>query len=67
MYYLRAEGDFFWIYFLVGLVLVGILAVLSCAFGTCLFMFGSAVALKFVEEALKNVDNLPEMMKSKAN
>ena len=66
-YYLRAEGDFFYFYFTVAMFLLFSLIFATCIAGSCLFMGGSTMALKQIEEVLKNVDNLPEMMKNKAN
>ena len=39
---------------------------LACLMGSCLFMGGSFTALKMIDDLLKNLDNLPEMMRAGA-
>ena len=43
-----------------------ILFIFTITVGSCLFLAGSTVALKGVEEMLNNLDKLPEMMRQGA-
>ena len=66
-YYLKAEGQFLWGYLMIGIIAALTFAGFSCVLGSCLFMGGSFTALKLIEDLTKNFDNIPEMMKQKAN
>ena len=62
-YYLREEGDFLYYYMMAIIVMFFVILALACLVGSCLFMGGSFTALKMIEDLLKNLDNLPEMMR----
>ena len=62
-YYLKDEGDFLYYYIMAILIFGGVVLALACLVGSCLFMGGSFTALKMIEDLLKNLDNLPEMMR----
>ena len=66
-YYLKAEGQFLWGYLIIGIIGSLMFAGFSCVLGSCLFMGGSFMSLKLIEDLVKNFDNIPEMMKQKAN
>ena len=60
---MREEGDFLY-YYLATIVIFGfVVLLLACMVGSCLFMGGSFTAIKMIEDAIKNIDHLPEMMR----
>ena len=62
-FYLKDEADFMY-YYLASMLVFGIVVLaLACLVGSCLFMGGSFTALKMIEDMLKNLDNLPAMMR----
>ena len=63
-YFLKDEGDFLKYYLSLIAVTGFVVLALACLLGSLLFMGGSVTALKFIEELLKNVENLPEMMRN---
>ena len=52
---------------MIGIIAILLFAGFSCVLGSCLFMGGSFTALKLIEDLIKNFDDIPEMMKAKAN
>ena len=62
-YYLKDEGDFLYYYMMSMIIFFFVVLALACLVGSCLFMGGSFTALKMIEDLLKNLDNLPEMMR----
>eukprot|EP00356_Strombidium_inclinatum_P006059 CAMPEP_0170505124 /NCGR_PEP_ID=MMETSP0208-20121228/49927_1 /TAXON_ID=197538 /ORGANISM="Strombidium inclinatum, Strain S3" /LENGTH=51 /DNA_ID=CAMNT_0010785777 /DNA_START=450 /DNA_END=602 /DNA_ORIENTATION=+ len=44
------------------LVVTVFIILIASLVGGCLFMAGSATALKMIEDLLKNIEKLPEMM-----
>lgn len=65
-YYIKQEGDFLYNYFLAGMLCLSVMLILSAILGLTICMGSSAFSLKMVEEALKNIDALPAMMKAQS-
>lgn len=65
-YFLKDEGDFLYYYIMAMIVFGVVVLAMACLVGSCLFMGGSFTALKMIEDALKKLDELPEMMRQGA-
>ena len=63
-YFLKEEGDFLHYYMISIVIFFFFVLGLACLIGSCLFMGGSFISLKMIEETLlKNLEQLPEMMR----
>ena len=62
-YYMGEEGDFLFYLVFTFVIALFVLLLLSCCIGSCLFLAGSFTAVKLIEDILKNIEMLPEMMK----
>ena len=62
-YYIRDEGDFLYYYMVACLILGIVILFLACFVGSMIFMGGSFAALNSIDQILKNIDKLPDMMR----
>ena len=66
IYYLLEEGKFFYYYLISLAILSGVFVFLACCMGGVTFFSGSFVSLKFIEQAISGMEDIPGMMKPKS-
>ena len=63
MYFLKSEGNFFYYYSMILMWIAAIVFFLATVGGIIVMIMGAMESLGNIEEFVKNMDSIPEMMK----